>query len=166
MLKQVQHDYIQWNVILNSFQDLSAEIDKKGSWWDAETSSAWLHTMDCHPELFSGSVRRERQEWLAVRCWNEFSMTAYNGLSSWTRFKICPRRKTRKAHGEMLKQVQHDCIQWNVILNSFQDLFAEKDKKGSLWDAETSSAWLHTMNCHPDQTLLAFSSRRHLSTIL
>ena len=58
------------NVILNLFQDLSADMNKKGSRWDAETSSAWLHTMNCHPELVSGSVRRDRQERLAVRCWN------------------------------------------------------------------------------------------------
>ena len=117
MLKQVQHDCIQWIVILNSFQDLYAEKYKNGSLWDAETSSAWLHTMKCHPVLFSRSVRRDRQDWLAVRCWNKFSMTAYNEMSSWTRFRICTQRKTRMARCEMLKQVQHDCILWIVILN-------------------------------------------------
>ena len=67
----------------------------------------------------------------------------------------------------MLKQVQHDVTTkkqtWHmkgrshtipvfqttniykppptVILNSFQDLWAENNKKNSRWDAETSSAW-------------------------
>ena len=104
-------------VILNSFQDLWADKDKK----------RLVVKHKCR---------------LAVRCRNKFSMTP-STPSSWTCFRICERTMTSKAcgetqvkapdetqvktRGEMLKQVQHD-PKHNVILNSFQDLWADKDK--------------------------------------
>ena len=64
-------------VILNLFQDLSAERDSKGSRWDVEPNSAWRYegqrpTMlhHRHPELVSGSVSGQTLMRLAVRCWN------------------------------------------------------------------------------------------------
>ena len=91
------------------FQNLTEEGVSKGSQWDAETSSAWPSTLGyyievyrllflkplpylsvssfadllivkcliCHAELVSASVRSVAL--LAVRLWNEFSMTVYFG---------------------------------------------------------------------------------------
>ena len=166
MLKRVQHDLIHNtlcprlpdgfplnvnrspSVILNLFQDLSAEKNKKDSRWDLETSSAWLNETKQASVILTipyviKDVLDERKRITCLTLFNLLTLGIAQAslalLSLNRKFQDLSAEKNKKDSRWDLETSSawlNETKQASVILNLVQDLSAEKDKKDSRWDAE------------------------------